>query len=452
MFTSNAVTRKCYSTRHSTMGAVDIERHVQNENWLTEFVHICRPATSAIFDKHVGEGSIYHLKSALIRSLKFHYAVLSDKLTEIENGVHLTTAQKSAIILKVNEGIANCTPGFHARVDSLIKSYYLPKTIEEILSSIRYEIVETTAIQTTDDVHANNQFFIIASSMGLGVEPKLSRDPYAHRINKTDVIEKLQQSFKEKYRPFVILLKIKETIASSFDNYTGENSKGYTAETYLPGLEYLKILFKESELNYGYLVLDENTNQVTDFNWNMILTKMWNVLIQDKYFNFSTWLDWFEKKNLTPVTYVLNRFFNKTNYEVALDTVQALFLNPITLDNDAFEKLASLFLSTTDCFAYLACNRELSNSTKIAIIFSYMQRIELSKLKAEEKNIQLTSILQMNTHDDKNILTLVLLEHKDKPAQHYINEILRKMDYLAEQNYSIKSILQPNNRHYTHRH
>jgi len=109
----------------------------------------------------------------LLNSLKFHYAILSGSLREVDPAYDLTDDQKNAVISKINEGIANCTPGFHGRVNGILEGYFLPKTVDELLGSIRHEIVEQVANQATDEVHANNRFFIVASQMGLGVFPKL---------------------------------------------------------------------------------------------------------------------------------------------------------------------------------------------------------------------------------------------------------------------------------------
>ena len=336
---------------------MDIDKLVTDAEWKHKFIALCDGellgSIGELLEGHVGQTCNYILKPQLIRSLKFLYAILSGSLNEVAPSFILENNQKSALITKINEGVAQCTPGFHARIDSLLDGNS-QKTIEELLSQIRKNIVERTANQHTDDVHTNNRFFIIAESMGIGVEPKLRNDPYRGEIDDTQIRQYLLEAFNKDYQPFTVLLGLKDMLAVSFDGYTGKSThpRGYTHGMYGPGLGCLQSIFNEAELDYAYLITND-AGIIIDINWNLILNKLWGKLNEGGFFkappqpflsSVFSWITW--SKPPTPNIVAL---------------VHHLFANP-TMDNIKARQLSDLstsFASLTECTAYLSCNPDL---------------------------------------------------------------------------------------------
>jgi len=362
---------------------IDINLYVQDTNWYSKFVRLCQPTSQVEFDRHVGPDSTYELKTMLTNSLKFHYAVLSGALENVNPCFKLSFDQKTAIITKINEEIVACTPGFHARVDSLLESYYLPKTVEELLRSIRYNIVERAANKATNEVHANNRYFIVAERMNLGVQPKLQGDPYVGAIPDIQIEQDLHEVFTEQYQPFSTLLQLKEMLASAFDQYSGRKDEGYTSQTYIPGLNYLKNLFNETEINYDYLITHEDTGAVCDVNWNLVLGKLWAILIKERYFSYSSWSSFFNDYGLELFSrWTLSPFEKKCRE--AMISVNHLFLEPSTANTEELEKIPNLFASPKECFAYLRCNKDLSINAKINLLFGTLDMTYAKNHDAED--------------------------------------------------------------------
>ena len=374
------ISDKCYTDRPQRHQQIDLNLYVKGNDWLIKLIRLCKPATQENFEKHVGASSTYSSKPMLLNSLKFHYAILSGALKDVAPTFDLTDNQKGAVVSKINEEIQACTPGFHGRVDSLLNSYFFPKTIDELLESIRYDIVERTANSATNEVHANNRFFIMASKMGFGVHPKLPSDPHRGAIPDSNIQEQLTRAFSEQFQPFSTLRYLKELILTPFDEYVGRKETGYQEGTYGPGLEYLKVLFGEKELNYEYLIIDEATSVVYDINWNLILGKLWDLLLKKNYFDYSTWSGYFNSYWLKLLSNLSTFVLKEKHYNDAMMAVGQLFLDPSSVRQKDLEKIPYLFLSDTECFSFLNCNVGLSNSIKLSILFRTLDLMYEKKL------------------------------------------------------------------------
>ena len=362
--------KKCFTTTLQQHQQIDLNLYIQDDDWLIKFIRICKPsATRQHFSRHIGDESHYSSKTHLINTLKFHYAILSGALKRLDPAFDISEDKKNAVILKINEETTSCTPGFHARVNSLLEGYFLPKTIEALFAAIRYNIVERAANKATNEVHANNQFFIVAKKMGLGVHPKLSDDPYTGAISHQQIEEKLKAAFSEQFQPFLILLHFKELIITPFDQYVGRKDSGYLINTYEPGLDYLKTFFEEESLNYDYLIVDSETSQVIDINWGLIFGKLWRIFIEKKYFASLSWTSSLHNSSIPFVGKFAKRYLKETDYNEAICLISRLFKDP-SITDPQIEKIPNLFFSANECFAYLKCNQELSHDLKIRILIS----------------------------------------------------------------------------------
>jgi hypothetical protein len=239
--------------------------------------------------------------------------------------------------------------------------------MDELLKSIRNNIVERTANKATNEVHANNRFFIMAEQLGLGVQPKLPNDPYCGVIPDQQICAQLKESFDKHYQPFSILLQLKEMLTTPFDQYVGRKEEGYLVCTYGPGLEYIKNLFDEAEIDYAYLVTHEETGVVVDINWDLILGKLWDSCIENRYFEYSTWSSFFKYYHFNLISQFLKSQKEEKN-QAAMVTVSQLFLNPNEdFSNEELENIPYLFTSAVECFAYFNCNPHLPDPVKVTL-------------------------------------------------------------------------------------
>ncbi|MFT4060455.1 MAG: hypothetical protein QM652_13010 [Legionella sp.] len=371
MMTKLKINLKSYKGIPAQHQDIDVDYYIADPDWIKNFVQLCQTITQEQIDRHIGAESTYHFKNILLHSLKFHYAALSGVLKDIDPVFNLTVDQKTAIISKIEEEIEACTPGFHARIESLLAScYFVPKTIADLLTLIRYNIVESAATKQTTEVHTNNRFFIVAKEMGFGVEPKLANDPYTGNIPEDEIKEYLQTAFDEKFQPFSILLQLKTQIISTFGQYIGRKETGYKINVYGPGLEYLKNLFQETEVNYDYLITDKETNAVYDINWNLILKKLWDILLQDKYFDYSS-----RSKTLNNWGLLYFSKLTKSDIDLAISAIKQIFLDPGNACLGDLKKLHHLFKNPAECVAYLCCNPDLTENSKMVVLFSTLDSV-----------------------------------------------------------------------------
>jgi len=379
MFRTRRIKKPCFSGNLNQNLNIDIDRYITQPNWLNQLARLCCQNNPALprnfFDRHVSSVSTYGQKEELLKTLKFHYAVLSGALNQDHPQFAFSETQKKAIILKLSEEYYACSPGFHNRANSILEGYFLPKTISEIFVSIRQDIVERLANQNTSDVHTKNRFFVVALQMGYNVKPTLAADYYLGYIPDHTIRDKLTRAFKEAFQPFSILLGIKERLSAPF-LYVGRKTEGYKISEYGPGLDYLKTLFEENEVSYDYLVMDEESGIIHDIDWDKILANFWQRLIQDGYFDYDeTWQGYFKKiKPLAMVSSAFDYVSRNNNHKKEVELVQKIFSDPSYADNSdcSLLSLNNLLTSETECLAYLQCNPNLSNQAKLNIIFNFI--------------------------------------------------------------------------------
>lgn len=197
-------------------------------------------------ESHAGNPSTYSLKKELVAGLQLIYIKLTDP-----NKPPLDKSEQAAIATKLQEGAGTCTQGFHDRVNDIISGFQTPNSLDALLTQIRKSIIETTARQSTDEVHAHNRFSIVASMAGYGIKPINWQDAYRGNLNDNEIKEKLDSAFKEKYIPLILLSELSEAIKGVMHakfNYTGKKPEGYKGvNTFSAWVDYLKQLFDSPE-------------------------------------------------------------------------------------------------------------------------------------------------------------------------------------------------------------
>ncbi len=223
---------------------------------------------------HVGECSNYSMKNQVLQSLKVIYTHLNRNKTAV--------SEKKAIAGKLRERAAECSPGFHAGVNGILKGLYIARTFLELTQRVREDIVLNLATRSTNEVHTNNRFSIVAEELGYGVAPIHSEDSYQGDLDDNEIATLLKKEFNEKLRPFFMLKALEEQLRGqlSFLGYSEKGLIGYDSEVLEEITLYLKRFFsgyppvaalKGAEANWqrlraeSYVLDTQITKKLRDF-------------------------------------------------------------------------------------------------------------------------------------------------------------------------------------------
>ncbi len=225
----------------------------------------------------VGNNSTYTYKSSLKETILAIQAHL--------NNTSINESEKQVITDKLIEGLDQCAPGFHNRVNSILLGIVRPQSIDDILLLIRISIVEGVARKDSDDVHKHNSFFILAASIGYGVRPINAKDVYSR---KSTNVSALTAAFKERYTALSILTQLQTNIESELRTYYGYQgaTEGYELDAYRKMMDFLKKLLG-TELDYGDVFILDTEDTPCDINWPTVCSRLITTLKDKGYFIFT---------------------------------------------------------------------------------------------------------------------------------------------------------------------
>ena len=241
-------------------------------------------------ERHAGLQSTYALKAELHESLIMIYVKLASAKTSPD--------QKMALVSKLREGIHNCSPGFHDRVNMAVVSLSNPENLDELLNMQRQDIVSRAASQATDEVHANNRFFVIAQGDGYGVRPLNANDVYHGGIPEETIRSNLKEAFSANYTVFQILNDLQGQLESLVRSkgYRGRLDEGYK-EKDAEGEGYGKF---DTRLLNAFIDIDNDdlflqkanadgiTFKIVDINWVNVKKALLKKMRKEGYFVFSS--------------------------------------------------------------------------------------------------------------------------------------------------------------------
>ena len=242
----------------------------------------------AFLKKNVGKSADYASKKELSDLLKIIY----QGYTSTE-GNAFSSAIKKAIPAQIYEAQRDsCPEGFHDRVGAVISGLTFTENMDGFLSQIRQGIVETTARQNTNEVHAYNRFFTVASTLGYGITALCKEDRHTGGVVDETIEAKLQEAFDRDYQPLNILYKLLDAIKGRMGDtyaYHGKDENGYVMGDYDKFNAFLNrgIGKKEAEEETNYAALDEESALVTDMNWPLIKQGLLTTLCDKQYFKFT---------------------------------------------------------------------------------------------------------------------------------------------------------------------
>ena len=330
---------------------------------------------------HAGASSTYRLKVELLDSLEVIYAKIAS--------AKISPDQKAGLAAKIEEGAANCTPGFHDRVNELVASFTTPRNLDEALQVQRQWLVVQAGAKATDEVHANNRFSIVACNLGYGVRPLNEADSYRGALLDEAIGEKLKEVFNTDYTLFHILNSLYEQIETIVRErgYAGRRDAGYAHEDYCKfDDEYLKdfITLDFREL-FHLEEKDEDGNvlmepRVLDINWVNVKNALFKKLKDERYFDFS------EQEN---------------------SLMASMFGDDLAFDQQAQEAL-SLFATADEFVQSLVFFKEWPIEKKVNLVAYYLKAKSLDEQKVVLKKLADISDLSTNLQSIKAYQPLYL--------------------------------------------
>ena len=272
------------------------------------------------FKDHIGENSTYQYREFLKSELKIIQAYFADT-TNSED-------KKCNIADKLYEAIEECSPGWHARIDSVLLGLERSNSIDDFLALIRRSIVDSVAHGCTEEVHLHNAFFIHAHNLGFGVQPLNEADPYSRALSLEE--EALLIKAIEGYTPMLILNDFRESLEAelrSHYEYQGKKDTGYSFEVYGRIETYLKTIFGDKSditiRNVFVFVEDENEEEIcADINWRFLQNTLWKKMRAERYFTFTK-----EESDLFEALYQedsrsLTNLLSQPHYQHAIRTLK----------------------------------------------------------------------------------------------------------------------------------
>jgi len=310
-------------------------------------------APSKTLNTHASTKASYSAKNSLRESLRFIYAGLQGQLKS--KGV---VVDETSTLLKIREGLNQCTPGFHNRVNGIIANFSVPKSIDELLQEIRQSLVNRAARGISDEVHAHNNFSIVADREGYGVHPINASDPHRGGIEDNTIVDTLNETFAAHYTPFQIMQSLYEAIVGMLNDPAGpigtkDKDGHYTTGEYEKFLDFLiQLKLAKKDNRYEYLVLDDDSH-VTGFNWEKIKLALWTRMNVGRYVHF----------NKPQIKKVLRIIYGR---DKAADPID----------------VSGLFESLEQCLSFINYFDFLSDELKGEVILSYLK--ETQHLNDEE--------------------------------------------------------------------
>ncbi len=344
-----------------------------------------------------GENATYTYKKQLHESLIVIYHALKNPATAKE--------MKYSVALKILEGVANCAPGFHNRVNDAIGSLSDPANLDDILFVLRKSVVSNAASialgeledvnEATED-HTYNRFFTIASQKNYGVPAINQTDVYEGQLKNADVEAKLKKAFDEKYTLFRIvnevLAQIQELVSSK--GYHGKLAEGYNAQDdERKGFSYFdsRLLNPFVGISDDDLFVEEDnedgiTSRIVDINWMNVKKALLTKLRKERYFTFTT-----EEESLLDALIGGKEDFNGVRLEGA-----------------------SLFSTPEELIQALIFFKEMPNANKLALFSGYINHhASANKVNALLETLEKTPELNKELGSDPYIKDQLLRKAVD---------------------------------------
>lgn len=264
---------------------IDLPKPAVATNWMAQLKIMLPEGARPKLDKHIGPESGYAHKQALIDALEMVYCRLNGDY-DVVLGT-LDKGSRELITYKLQEEIKACDEGYHNRVNSIVQGFVTPKSFREMLYLLRREVVESTAVASTDLVHDYNQFF--AQAKRFGVFPLNANDPYPGAALAEAIQDILQQAFKYNFNSLYLPKRIMQFLQERIIDlgYIGVIEDGYTVGSIERIINFLQQVFGLSadECTLDLIFCNEEGSDVyTDVNWDYVAQKIISALFRCQCF------------------------------------------------------------------------------------------------------------------------------------------------------------------------
>lgn len=241
-----------------------------------------------------------------------HVNALKDTLASISqllDSPSITSNIKVDAATNLQDGFLNCTQGLHVRVNHAYVTLNTPKTLPELLSTVRYEYVDYLArkissmnlVEKNMQVHLYNLVFSQAYQEGFVSDVSVD-DAYSTNVRQQlgeNGLKKLDDFFKELNMRSGLFCTAKDVLNKmthflTIMGYQGKCSdpNGYCMGVYEPILGYLNHFFKSKRLDSSsmstFFIMEEREDSfatpIVDLNWPVIKQFVVELLIRDYFY------------------------------------------------------------------------------------------------------------------------------------------------------------------------
>jgi ankyrin repeat protein len=404
--------KRCYNQ------IMSIERMAEKQFVLSNFAGIMAIYTNASADaieigltRHLGLNSTYTYKALLTESIQSVDMYLNDKTMLVDT--------KQVIVDRLLEGLDQCTPGFHARVNSIALGLLRPQSIDGFLEQLRVAIVDATARRVSDDVHVYNAFFIMAAKK-YGVRALHQQDSYANDLSISHS-QVLDNAFEIRYNPIAIICELFVVIEGELRihyGYQGRCFAGYTIGIYGPIITFFENLLN-NEVDPRQLFLYDDNYKIEDINWLFVQKALRQKLDYDNYITFGSLEVGFFNAIYNDDAEILFHMLTNEEYQVLAIELNIIRYPQLLKYNtkEIRECLAKFFNRSTETFSittmyqYLIALHEFCSDNKehyATIAFANWSSNENNLLMLKETLITHSDVINEQTIQAFNLLSYIL--------------------------------------------
>lgn len=263
-------------------------------------------------DKHVYNKADHTYTAAgneLLNTLHNLHAILHGKYHDDTRKLD-STEQGTLIAEKLCEEIAECTKGFHDRVNIIWSSLFVPRNFTERLYKIRYQIVQQVADtlaaqfchrQKTAEAHVHNQITRIAHALGCGTNIENPHDEPAvlEDIQIRETNTQLIQAFQNQFTPLLIIQQIENQLHDQLLTLGYESRRieaGYDNDSYNPWPDFLNTIFPAAlseDRDFTYWLITDSSEEsdedsyapikVLDIDWMKVRKAIYRTFVNERF-------------------------------------------------------------------------------------------------------------------------------------------------------------------------
>ncbi len=192
------------------------------------------------------------------------FGLIIDKWESLEED------KKARIAFRLAEGAKECTDGFITRLNDIINLWLSDFTLLHYLQVMRNNLIASSTVGITDDIHNYNRFFLVAARNGYGVRGN-DDDPYGS-IGDSVILSSILLAMEDHYHPVAILNSVLDRIKEKLSQDAGykgcrEEGQSYSCEEYTEWFNLIEQFFGHGKISLHDALLFDDDDYVQDINW-----------------------------------------------------------------------------------------------------------------------------------------------------------------------------------------